>query len=274
MVVPDEEDSFEIDPEEELDIAGDDSGDSNETDDDYVPEDGSGSSGESDGEGGEIQEEGMCTIQRGTGKIHKKGVGKIQKEGVGKVHTKKGLGKIQKEGAGEIQKKGVGKVHTKKGVGKIQKEGAGEILKEGVGVTPKEGEGSGLGKGMRGSKRKCSATPSPTPTHEKVVPRSPGVCIKAKMPSQTTHRAEGMVEQINKKNEVGITIGHCYRCKECTFECATRAACVAHARRKHTDELIGPCDYCGTYYAHSADSMRHHVNECAGRTTSSDNTDD
>ena len=207
------------------------------------------------------------------GKIQKEGAGARQQEGVGKIH-KKVVGKIQKEGAGEIQKEGVGKVHTKKGVGKIQKEGAGEILKEGVGVTPKEGEGSGMGKGMRGSKRKCSATPPPTPTHEKVVPRSPGVCIKAKMPSQTTHRAEGMVKQINKKNEVGATIGHCYRCKECTFECATRAACVAHAHRKHTDELIGPCDYCGTYYALSADSMRHHVNECAGRTTSSDNTDD
>ena len=178
VVVPDEEDSFEIDPEKELDIAGDDCGDSDETDDDYVPEGGSGSSGKSNGEGGEIQEEGMGTIQRGAGKIHKKGVGKIQKEGVGKVHTKKGLGKLQKEGAGEIHKKGVGKVHTKKGVG--------EILKEGVGVTPKEGEGSGMGKGMWGSKRKHSATPLP--------PRSPGVRIKAKMPVQTTHRAEGMVQ--------------------------------------------------------------------------------
>ena len=123
VVVPDEEDSFEIDPEEELDISGDDGGDSEETDDDYVPEGGSGSLGKSDGEGGEIQEEGMGTIQRGVGKIHKKGVGKIQKEGVGKVHTKKGEGKIQKEGVGDIQKKGVGKVHTKKGVGNNMKEG-------------------------------------------------------------------------------------------------------------------------------------------------------
>ena len=153
VVVPHEEDSFEFDPEEELDIAGDDVGDSDETNDDYVPEGGSGSSGESDGEGGEIQEEGMGTIQRGVGKIHKKGVGKIQKEGVGKVHTKKGEGKIQKEG--------VGKVHTKKGEGRIQKEGAGDSMKEGVGVTPKEGEGSGMGTGMRGSKRKHSATPPP-----------------------------------------------------------------------------------------------------------------
>ena len=256
VVVPHEEDSFEFDPEEELDIVGDDDGDSDETDDDYVPEGGSGSLGESDGEGGEIQEEEMGTIQRGAGKIHKKGVGRIQKEGVGK---------IQKEGAGARQQEGVGKIH-KKGVGKIQKEGAGEILKEGVGVTPKEGEDSGLGKGMRGSKRKCSPTPP--------APRLPGVRIKVKMPVQTTHHAEGMVQWENKENEVGTTIGRCYRCKECTFECATRAACVAHARRKHTDELIGPCDYCGTYYAHSADSMRHHVNECAGRTTSSDNTDD
>ena len=185
------------------------------------------------------------------GKVHtKKGEGKIQKEGVGKVHTKKGEGKIQKEG--------VGKVHTKKGEGKIQKED--------VGVTPKEGEGSGMGTGMRGSKRKRSATPPP--------PRSPDVRIKAKMPVQTTHHAEGMVQRQNIKNEVGTMIGHCYSCKECAFECATRATCVAHVRRKHTDELIGPCDYCGTYYAHLADSMRHHVNECAGRTTSSDNSND
>ena len=170
VVVPHEEDSFEFDPEEELDIGGDDDGDSDETDDDYVPEGGSGSLGESDGEGGEKQEEGMGTIQRGAGKIHKKGVGKVL--------TKKGEGKIQKEG--------VGKVHTKKGEGRIQKEGAGDSMKEGVGVTPKEGEGSGMGTGMRGSKRKRSATPPP--------PRSPGVRIKAKMPVQTTHRAEGMVQ--------------------------------------------------------------------------------
>ena len=275
VVVPDKDDSFEIEPKEELEIGSDD-GDSEETDDDYIPEGGWESSGESDGEVSEIQEEGMGTIQRGAGKIQKEGVGKvltkkgkgkIQKEGVGKVLTKKGEGKIQKEGVGnvptkkgegKIQKEGVGNVPTKKGEGKIQKEG--------VSVTPKEGEGLGMGTGMRASKRKCSATPPS--------PRSPGVHIKAKMPVQTTHRAEGMVQRQNIKNEVGATIGHCYSCKECTFECVTRAACVAHARRKHTDELIGPCDYCGIYYAHSADSMRHHVNECAGRATSSDNSDD
>ena len=71
VVVPEDEDSFEFDPEDELDIEADDDGDSNEVDDDYVPEGGLGGSGESDGEGGEIQEEGMSTIQRGVGKIHK-----------------------------------------------------------------------------------------------------------------------------------------------------------------------------------------------------------
>ena len=261
VVVPEEEDSFEYDAEEELDIPGGDDGDSEETDDDYVPEGGAGSSGESDGEGGDIQEEWMGKV------LTKKGKGKIQKEGMGNVPTRKGEGKIQKEGVGnvptkkgegKIQEEGVGKVHTKKGEGKIQEEG--------VSVTPKEGEGSGMSTGMRASKRKRSATPPP--------PTSPGVRIKAKMPVQTTHRAEGMVLRRNIKNEVGATIGHCYSCKECAFECATRAACVAHARRKHTDELIGPCDYCGIYYAHSVDSMRHHVNECAGRTTNSDNSDD
>ena len=123
------------------------------------------------------------------------------------------MGKIKKEGAGEIQKEGVGKVH-KKGVGKIQREGAGAIQKEGVGEIPKEGEGSGMGKGKRGSKRKHSATPPPTPTHDtpedpckKVVPRLPGVPIKAKMPVQTTHRAEGMVERVNKKMKLALQLG-------------------------------------------------------------------
>ena len=80
VVVPDEEDSFEFDPEEELDIAGDDNGDSDETDDDYVPEGGSGSLGESDGGGG-IQEEGMGTIQRGQVKFIKRGWVKFRKRG-------------------------------------------------------------------------------------------------------------------------------------------------------------------------------------------------
>ena len=81
VVVPHEEDSFEFDPEEDLDIVGDDDGDSDETDDDYVPEGGSGSSGESDGDGGEIHKEGVCTIQRGAGKIHRKGWVKFRKRG-------------------------------------------------------------------------------------------------------------------------------------------------------------------------------------------------
>ena len=84
-------------------------------------------------------------------------------------------------------------------MGKIQKEGVGEILKEGVEVTPKEGEGSGLGKGMRGSKRKHSATPPP--------PRSPGVRIKAKMPVQTTHHAEGMVQRGTKRMKLALRLG-------------------------------------------------------------------
>ena len=81
VVVPHEEDSFEFDLEEELDIAGDDDGDSDETDDGYVPVGGSGSSGESDGEGGEIQEEGMGTIQRGWVKFRKRGWVKFRKRG-------------------------------------------------------------------------------------------------------------------------------------------------------------------------------------------------
>ena len=104
VVVPHEEDSFEFDLEEELDIVGDDDGDSDETDDDYVPEGGLGSSGESDGDGGEIHEEGMCTIQRGAGKIHRKGVGKIQKEGAG-ARQQEGVGKIHKKGV-KFRKRG------------------------------------------------------------------------------------------------------------------------------------------------------------------------
>ena len=124
VVVLHEEDSFEFDLEEELDIGGDDDGDSDETDDDYVPEGGSGSSGELDGEGGEIQEERMGTIQRGVGKIYKKGVGKIQKEGVGKVLTKKGRVKFRKRGWVKcLQKKGRVKFRKRGWVKFIQKRG-------------------------------------------------------------------------------------------------------------------------------------------------------
>ena len=199
-------------------------------------------------------------------------------------------------------------------MGEIQKEGLGEIQEEGVGEIQKVGEGSGMGKGMWGKGkgmsrvgmgavemgckrqpkeiehryrkhknivRECPATPSPSPKHhvqkdpcKNVVPRSPGVHIKKKMLLKNTHRAEGMAECINIRDAVGTNIRRYYKCKECAFECATMAACVAHARREHTDELIGPCDYCGSFYAHSADTMKHHVNECAGSTTGSDDNDD
>ena len=199
-------------------------------------------------------------------------------------------------------------------MGEIQKEGAGEIQKEGVGEIQKEGEGSGIGKGMWGKGkgmsgagmgavgmgckrqpkeiehhyRKCknivrehTATPSPSPKHhaqkdphKNVVPRSPGVHIKKKMPLKNNHRAEGMAECINIRDAVGTNIRCYYKCKECALECATSAACVAHAHREHTNELIGPCYYCGSFYAHSADTMKHHVNEWAGSTTGSDDNDD
>ena len=132
VVVPDEEDSFEIDPEEELDISGDDCGDSEETDDDYVPEGGSGSSGESDGEGGDIQEEGMGTIQRGVGKIHKKGRVKFRKRGWVKCIQKKGRVKFRKRGWVKcIQKKGRAKFRKRGWVKFIQKRGGQNIERGG-----------------------------------------------------------------------------------------------------------------------------------------------
>ena len=73
VVVPKDEDSFEFDPKEELDIEEEDNGDSDEIDEDYVPEGGSGGLGESDGEGGEILKEGVGTIQRGWVKFIKGG---------------------------------------------------------------------------------------------------------------------------------------------------------------------------------------------------------
>ena len=128
--------------------------------------------------------------------------------------------------------------------------------------------------------RECPATPSSSPKcHvqkdpcKNVVPTLPRIHIK-KMPLKNNHCAEEMAECINIRDAVGTNIGHYYKCKECAFECATRAACVAHAHREHTDELIGPCKYCGSFYAHSADTMKHHVNECAGSTTGSDDNDD
>ena len=119
-----------------------------------------------------------------------------------------------------------------------------------------------MGMGLWGKGRKCKnivrehpVTPSPSPKRhvqkdpcKNVVPRSPGVHITKKMPLKSTHCAEGMAERINIRDAVGTNIGRYYKCKECTFECATRAACVAHACREHTDKLIGPCDYCGNFY--------------------------
>ena len=129
--------------------------------------------------------------------------------------------------------------------------------------------------------REHPATPSPLPKchvqkdpHKNAVPRSPGVHIRKKMPLKNNHCAEGMAERINIRDAVSTNIGWYYKCKECTFGCPTRAACVAHACREHTNELIGPCDYCGSFCAHSADTMKHHVNECAGSTTGSDDNDD
>ena len=96
---------------------------------------------------------------------------------------------------------------------------------------------------------------------------------KKKMALKNNH-CEEMAECINIRDAVGTNIGCYYKCKECAFECATRAVCIAHAHREHTDKLIGPCKYCGSFYAHYADMMKHHVNECAGSTKGSDDNDD
>ena len=81
VVVPTDEDSFEYDPEEELDIEEEDDGDSDEIDEDYVPEGGSDSSGESDGEGGEIQKRGWVLFRGGKVKFIKRGWVKFRKRG-------------------------------------------------------------------------------------------------------------------------------------------------------------------------------------------------
>ena len=90
VVVPDKEDSFKIDPEEELDIAGDDGGDSDETDDDYVPEGGSGSSGELDGEGVKYRKRGWVLFRGGQVKFIKRGWVKFRKRGWVKFIQKRG----------------------------------------------------------------------------------------------------------------------------------------------------------------------------------------
>ena len=100
-------------------------------------------------------------------------------------------------------------------------------------------------------------------------PHCLGYTSKKRMLPKNNHHAEEMAQRINIKDAEGTNIGCYYKCKECGFECATRVACVAHACREHTDKLIGPCKYCGSFYAHSADTMKHHVNDCAGSTTGS-----
>ena len=196
---------------------------------------------------------------------------------------------------------------NKEGEGEIWKDGEGGIQKEGEGSGMGKGM-HGKGKGMSGvgmgpvgmvCKRQpkeiehhyrkhkniikgCAATLSPSPKHHiqkdphrKVVPTSPGVHIKRKrMSPKNDHRAESMAEHINIKDEDGTNIWHYYKCKECSFDSGTKDACIAHAHREHTDKRIGPCEYCGTFYAHSVDTMKHHVNDCAGSTTGSDDDDD
>ena len=232
VVVPrdEQDDSFDYDPEEEVNIEKDEDGDSDESDEDYVSEDGSEGSGESDGEGGEIQKEGV-------GKIQKEGAGEIQKEGESEI-WKEGVGEIQKDGAGEIQKEGegsgMGKGMWGKGKG-MSGVGMGAVRME-CKRQPKEIE-------HRYSKcknivRECPATPSLSPKHyvqkdpcKNVVPTSPGVHIKKRMPPKNNHCAEEMAEHINIKDAEDTNIGCYYKCKECGFECATRAACIAYARR-------------------------------------------
>ena len=163
----------------------------------------------------------------------------------------------------------------RKGADEIQKEGVGEIQKDGAGEIQKEGKGSGMGKGMWGKGkgmsgagmgavgigckkqpkeiehryrkyknivRECPATPSPSPKDhvqkdpcKNVVPTLTGVHTQKKMPPKYNHRAEEMPQRINIKDVEGTNIGRYYKCKECGFECATRAACIAHACREHTD---------------------------------------
>ena len=65
--------------------------------------------------------------------------------------------------------------------------------------------------------REYPATPSPLPKcHvqqdpcKNVVPTSPGVHIKKKMPPKNNHHAEEMAEHINIKDAEGTNIGHYY----------------------------------------------------------------
>ena len=73
VVVPTDEESFEYDPEEELDIEEEDNGDSDEIDEDYVPEGGSGGSGESDGKGVKFRKRGWVLFRWEWVKFRKRG---------------------------------------------------------------------------------------------------------------------------------------------------------------------------------------------------------
>ena len=106
VVVPDEEDSFKIDPEEELDIAGDDGVDSNETDDDYVPKGGSGTFGESDGEGVKYRTRGWVLFRGGQVNFIKRGWVKFRKRGWVKFIQKKGWVNFRKKGRVKSRKRG------------------------------------------------------------------------------------------------------------------------------------------------------------------------
>ena len=81
------------------------------------------------------------------------------------------------------------------------------------------------------------------------------------IPPKNDHAAETMAEHVNTKDDDVNNIGCYYKCKQCGFDCGTRATCIAHACREHTDKRIGPCEYCRTFYTHSADTMKHHVND-------------
>ena len=62
---------------------------------------------------------------------------------------------------------------------------------------------------------------------------------RKKMPLKNDHLAVTMAKHVNMKDEDGKTIGRHYKCKGCDFDIGTRAACVTHACRGHTDECIG-----------------------------------
>ena len=102
VVVPEEEDSFEYDAEEELDIPGGDDGDSEETDDDYVPE----------GGGGEV-----WASQMGRGVTYRKSgwVKCLQKKGRVKFKKREWVMFLRKKGRVKFRKRGWVKFIQKRG---------------------------------------------------------------------------------------------------------------------------------------------------------------